>query len=221
MNAESELAKMWSIFPPDVDTPIHLRALPPKGLGSSLPVQNLIFTPAEYPLIIDRCAAVSASALSLNARGYNLYTCLNPIKPNHMRNGVNDNDISCRRRLLIDIDRVSTLVAPATNDDIAHAEMLADRITAALLAATTATVGRVMSGNGVHLYLSLDDHPNDLQSTNDCKRLLKGLASEFDDDVMKIDTGVSNAGRITKVPGTIMRKGTESADRPYRMAVVA
>jgi len=50
--------------------------------------------------------------------------------------------------------------------------------------------------------------------------LLKQLAAEFDNATVKIDTTVFNASRITKVVGTIARKGMESQGRPYRMAQV-
>lgn len=156
----------------------------------------------------------------LNSQGFNLYTCVNPIKPDHVNNSVDDTDIACRRRLLIDIDRRGTLVAPATDHEIEHAERLADRIAARLLDECDAAVFRVMSGNGVHLYLPLQDLPNDSQSKDDCRGLLKGLADEFDNEIVKVDTIVYNASRITKLPGTIMRKGLESPDRPYRMARV-
>lgn len=220
MNAEEEFAKMWMFLCPDPDSPIHLRGLSPKGRETPLAAKNLIFTPAEYPLITDRCSAMMASAIALNDIGYNIYTCVNPIKPGHVAATVNDNDIACRRLVLIDIDRVATLEAPATDEEITQALELADQISASLSATMDATIFRVMSGNGVHLYLSLEDLPNDENSKQICKRLLNGLAARFDNGVMKIDTTVYNASRITKVPGTIMRKGVATNDRPYRMACV-
>jgi len=42
----------------------------------------------------------------------------------------------------------------------------------------------------------------------------------FDNDEAKIDRVVYNASRITKIPGTIMRKGIESDGRPFRMSRV-
>ena len=54
----------------------------------------------------------------------------------------------------------------------------------------------------------------------DAVSLLKNLATEFDNDTVKIDTTVFNASRITKVVGTFARKGLESEGRPYRMARV-
>jgi hypothetical protein len=46
------------------------------------------------------------------------------------------------------------------------------------------------------------------------------LATKFDNDTVGVDRVVYNAGRITKIPGTIARKGVESEGRPYRMAMI-
>ena len=40
----------------------------------------------------------------------------------------------------------------------------------------------------------------------------------FDTETHKVDTTVHNASRITKMIGTVARKGKESAGRPYRKA---
>jgi hypothetical protein len=77
-----------------------------------------------------------------------------------------------------------------------------------------------MSGNGHHLYYVLPEISNDEESRKCFQVLLNSLASEFDNEVVKIDTTVFNASRITKVVGTIARKGLKSAERPYRMARV-
>lgn len=219
MSAEAELDKMWALFPPDPLAPIHLRAIWPKG-ESSRSAENLIFTAAEYPSISGRKQAFSDSALELNASGYNIYTCFNPILPGHSKSSVNDQDIAVRTRILIDIDRVDTLSASATDAEIEEAERLADKVASYLHEERELLVRRVMSGNGVHLYVPLDSIPNDDTSRDHCKQLLRGLAQRFDNDQVKIDTTVFNAARITKVPGTIMRKGAETTDRPYRMARV-
>jgi hypothetical protein len=47
---------------------------------------------------------------------------------------------------------------------------------------------------------------------------LKGLAERFNNEMVGIDTSVFNPSRITKVIGTMSRKGVASEDRPYRIA---
>jgi hypothetical protein len=66
----------------------------------------------------------------------------------------------------------------------------------------------------------LPEVANDDESKQYVQRLLKTLASEFDNETVKIDTTVFNASRITKVVGTVARKGLELEGRPYRMARV-
>jgi hypothetical protein len=62
--------------------------------------------------------------------------------------------------------------------------------------------------------------PNNDESKHLIQTTLLNLAHHFDNDKVKIDTVVFNASRITKVLGTIARKGLASEDRPYRMAVL-
>jgi hypothetical protein len=77
-----------------------------------------------------------------------------------------------------------------------------------------------MSGNGYHLYYILNQFPNDNHHKELVSGVLQELADHFDTPIVKVDTVVFNASRITKVPGTIAYKGTASANRPYRMARV-
>ena len=77
-----------------------------------------------------------------------------------------------------------------------------------------------MSGNGVHLYYRLADLENNTSSKALIKRTLINLANRFNTREVSIDTAVFNASLITKIPGTIARKGFESESRPYRMAVL-
>jgi hypothetical protein len=50
------------------------------------------------------------------------------------------------------------------------------------------------------------------------ERLLKRLDARFSDSRVKIDTTVSNAARITKLYGTVARKGADTPDRPHRLS---
>jgi hypothetical protein len=47
---------------------------------------------------------------------------------------------------------------------------------------------------------------------------LLGLASKFDTPAAHVDTGVHNAARIARLPGTWNRKGVATPDRPHRVA---
>jgi hypothetical protein len=220
---QQELAKTWEIFSIGLPDPITLRAIPPKG--ENLPTLNKTFTAREYPELDARKQAFTDAAINLNMVGYNIYTSVNPVLPTFEGNRVNgmavkDKDIACRRRLLIDIDRVDSSIGPATDEELAEAKAVADRIAAYLDEEHDIQVCMVMSGNGYHLYVPLADLANDDKSKLCCQWILQGLARRFNTDTIKVDTSVFNASRITKVPGTIARKGLETQDRPYRMAKV-
>ena len=223
--AAQELAKMWLIFSIGPDSPISLRALSPKGAPRFLSVENLTFNAAEYPDPEDRKQAFADAALRLNENGYNSYIVFNPIKTcfeGDRYNGmaVCDKDIASRQLLLIDLDRTGILAAPASQAEIDDAVAVAEEISAHLGGQYGLEPFKVMSGNGIHLYLPLDDIPNDPASNSCCQAMLKALASRFNTDNIKVDQAVYNASRITKVPGTIARKGCETAERPFRMACV-
>jgi hypothetical protein len=215
-----ETRKMWSIFAVGAKNPISLRAIWPKRAGPSEPPVNVTFTAADFPDIDDRRAAFEADALRLNQQGYNVYVVMNPIRPGFSGKAVSDRDIEFRDLLLIDLDRAGKTDCPASDDEIEAAAQLADKIAARLQAQGWDEPLRMMSGNGVHLYLVLDQLPNDDASRDKVQALLGELALEFNTDAVKVDTTVYNAGRITKVPGTVARKGEESEGRPYRMARV-
>jgi len=220
MNSASiEIKKMWSIFAIGPTNPISLRAIWPKRGEVKRPPVNENFTAADFPDIDDRRAAFEAEALQLNAQGYNVYIVMNPIKPDFTVGAVCDKDIEYRDLLLIDLDRAGPTDCPATDAEIAAATQLADEITAHLQGQGWSAPLRMMSGNGVHLYVPLD-LPNDATSRDQVRALLGKLAEKFDTTAVKVDTSVHNASRITKVPGTIARKGEESEGRPWRMARV-
>jgi hypothetical protein len=145
---------------------------------------------------------------------------MNPVRPDFSGKAVSDRDIEFRSLVLIDLDRSGKTDCPASEAEIAAAAQLADKIAAFLREQGWEEPLRTMSGNGVHLYLVLDRLPNDDASRDKVQALLGELALEFNTDAVKVDTAVYNASRITKVPGTIARKGEESEGRPYRMARV-
>ena len=165
--------------------------------------------------------AFETAALDLNRRGFNIYTPMNPIRSDFNGPGcVKDSDIAFRDLLLIDIDRLGDTSQPANQVELDEAEALATVVEQALSDEGWGQPIKMMSGNGFHLYFVLDDVPNEEESTELIRDTLHNLAEQFNTGTMGIDTTVSNASRITKMAGTIMTKGIETADRPYRMARV-
>jgi hypothetical protein len=144
---------------------------------------------------------------------------MNRIRSNFNSNeAVKDVDIIQRTTLLIDIDRVGDTSRPATDMEVDAAFHLADQIEGYLHGEGFPKPWRVHSGNGCHLYYRMSSVPNSAGERDVVERFLKGLASRFNNDIVGVDTSVFNASRITKVIGTVARKGAESADRPFRIA---
>jgi hypothetical protein len=220
-SAHLEIKKMWQIFYADDKSLFELRALWPKGVPDPQPPILRHYKVTDYASL-DACRAVfEQDALSLNAKGYNIYTLLNPLNPEFKgKGGAQNADILYRDLLLIDIDRTGETDEPATDAEVDAAKALAIEIRFFMEARGWPAPFVVMSGNGYHLYFVLDDVGNDSISADLVKSVLNELASKFDNATVSVDTCVHNASRITKVPGTVMRKGKESALRPYRMAEV-
>jgi hypothetical protein len=217
---KDEIKKLWGIFNTNDSTILELRAIWPSGIQPGKPPLTIHFRATDLDGIDSCRSAFEAEALLLNALGYNVYIVMNPIKSTFVGRAVTDEDISYRDLLLIDIDRVEKKKEPATDDEVEAAKQLADIVMTYLAKNDWPEPIRVMSGNGHHLYYVLPEVPNDEESKQYVQSLLKSIAAEFDNETVKIDTSVFNASRITKVVGTVARKGLESEGRPYRMARV-
>ena len=219
MNArKSEIKNLWRIIATGPDSILELRAIWPDAITPTQPPKTKCFHAVEYESL-DACKkAFEVEALTLNDRGYNVYIVMNPISKSFKGRSVSDADISHRDLILIDIDRAQKAKEPATDDDVEAANQLAEEIMGYLEHLEWPDPIRVMSGNGHHLYYVMPEFENDEESKKFVQSFLKSLAEKFDNDIVKVDTSVFNASRITKVVGTIARKGTESEGRPYRMA---
>lgn len=217
----NEIKKVWHILALGNASVLELRALWPKGvLGKKKVVVNHICA-RDYQTLEDCKGAFEEMALQLNTSGYNVYTVMNPIHPNFTGvHAAKDSDIRYHDLLLIDIDRTGDTDCPATQADLDAANELSNQVREFMTANDCGDPIKVMSGNGYHLYFTLDGIENKRQDTALIQRLLKNLAARFNNEYVTIDTSVYNPSRITKVPGTIMRKGTASEVRPYRRAVV-
>ncbi|MGZ8944039.1 MAG: hypothetical protein ACXW1W_01285 [Methylococcaceae bacterium] len=214
---QPEIHNTWAYKATTLDGVIELRAIDPAQIMPAIVRQyrGAAFRDKEKMLV-----AFETDALALNARGYNIYTTLNPIKPFFKGHCANDIDMDYRDLLLVDIDRTGSPKQPANEAELMAACEVADKVEAYFAANGEECLARVMSGNGYHLYYVLTEVKNDNASTAAVKNLLDALAAKFDNEHIKIDTSVYNASRITKVCGCIARKGTATADRPYRMCVL-
>ena len=130
-----------------------------------------------------------------------------------------DHDIEKRIHLLIDIDPVRPAGVSATDEEIAQARFVTVAVFKHLKSLGWATPLTAKSGNGFHLIYNID-LPNDKESIELVKAVLKALAAQFNTEFAKVDTSVFNAARIVKAYGTLAAKGDSTPDRPHRIAEV-
>jgi hypothetical protein len=220
-DAASEIKKVWNIIAIGRHSVIELRPIWPKGVPGQKFEGTKHFRVASYGSVGKCKEAFEKAALELNRQGFNIYTVMNPIRPDFAGPGAaKDSDIIYRDLLLIDIDRLGDTSVPANQAELDAAQALARKVRGEMAERGWSEPIVVMSGNGHHLYYVLDALPNDDAATALISRTLNELAAKFNNEIVGVDTTVYNASRITKVPGTIMRKGIATEDRPYRMAVV-
>jgi len=76
------------------------------------------------------------------------------------------------------------------------------------------------SGNGFHLMYKIDNWANTEDNNKIVSDFLKTLSLLFSDDRVDIDIKVGNCARITKLYGTMARKGIDDIDRPHRLSKI-
>ncbi len=179
-------------------------------------------------------AAVQIAELDASGRAPNIYVTLNPVRPDLLARSANrlkpkaaettaDADIVVRRWMLVDCDAVRPAGVSATDAELALAKAKADEVLAFLTARGWPEPVRVMSGNGHHLLYRVDLPADD---GGLIKAVLGTIAATFDGGGVTIDRSVHNAARITKVAGTMARKGDHLVgvagveDRPHRRSVL-
>ncbi len=213
-----EIKKLWNIISLEKKRRVEVRGFHYEGRDK---LRRKFFSTDEYDSLDDfKTCGGATSRWLINEDGFNAYITLNPIRSDSDSRYASDSDIELRDLLLIDVDRAGGTKQPASEGELLKSELLASEVSRFLHNKGWGEPVRVMSGNGYHLYYRLDCLPNDNDTSRLLKKLLNILAHLFDNDEAKIDRVVYNASRITKIPGTIMRKGIASDGRPFRMSRV-
>ena len=213
-SAQVEIKKLWHIKAIGSKSVLEIRAIN----GKEILVKTL--KGSDYYSTDELKLAFENEALRLNAAGYNIYYVMNPIREGFVNGSAKDKDIEYRDLLLIDIDKVGHKGESSTDAELEAARLLSEHIADYLKSEGWDMPIRMMSGNGYHLYYVLNELPNDEANKTLVEGILNELAGKFNNTIVAVDTVVFNASRITKVPGTIARKGENTAQRPHRMAVV-
>lgn len=128
-----------------------------------------------------------------------------------------DTDIDSFQWLLIDLDPVRKRGISSTKEELVKAYDLARRIIEYLRDRQWPAPVMALSGNGIHLLYGIG-----LKNTEDnasiLERCLKALNLIFSDQYVEIDTSVFNPSRVSKLYGSTAQKGSDTKERPHRMA---
>lgn len=124
-----------------------------------------------------------------------------------------DNEITAIKWILIDADPERATGVSSTDAEKAKAKETIKRVYKYLRQEGFADPVVCDSGNGYHLLYSVDMMVEDAEYT---KKFLQAIDMLFSGADVKIDTAVFNPSRITKVYGTIARKGASTMERPHR-----
>jgi P4 family phage/plasmid primase-like protien len=164
--------------------------------------------------------ASRAAAWGRKAKG--VYFTLNPVLPDaRPTKAVKDTHITKRALLLVDCDPRKAVDGDANSTD---AEKAAAYDTALRVRDHLSSLGwpkpvLADSGNGYHLLYRID-LPNDDASTVLVHNGLRALADRFNTEAVQVDIVNKNASRITKLYGTVARKGQDSPERPWRQSKI-
>jgi hypothetical protein len=179
----------------------------------------------------DDLRAMAKNALQVTRRADGVYFTLNPVDPalkarrdkcNHTSvcgtgDLAGDQQVLCRRWLLIDADPVRVTKVSSTDAEKAEGQQVTLAIREALRGRGWPGPVFADSGNSYHLLYRIDLPKDDGGLV---QRVLKALAAQFDTDRVKVDTSVFNPARICKLYGTEARKGENTPERPHRRSKV-
>ena len=136
------------------------------------------------------------------------------------REATKDADIVRRQWLLIDFDPHSSERGAddsATEEEKEVARTRMETVREHLREIGFADPVVADSGNGWHLLYRID-LLNDDESRDLVKQFLRALFRLHSDTAVEIDTRLFNASRITKLYGTMARKGQDRPERPHRLS---
>lgn len=128
-----------------------------------------------------------------------------------------DRDIDGYDWLFIDVDPVRPAGTSSTDEQLAHAKEIGNKIFKFMKDIGFNNPILAESGNGVHLLYKIH-----VANTDDDRKLvemsLKTLGMMFSDSTAEVDLKNYNPSRVMKLYGTLAQKGVDSEDHPHRMS---
>lgn len=173
--------------------------------------------PSARSRTIDGNDPDGATEIAASLGDEQVYYSLNPIRPDAPR--ANKKTVTHRRWFLIDVDTIRPKDVSASDDEKARCGSVANAILGHLIDLEWPAPLMIDSGNGWHLLYRID-LPNTTLSQQILKAAVYALAERFNDEHAEVDRATHDAPRISKLPGTLARKGPNTPDRPHRLASI-
>ena len=212
---QDTIRKWWNIFVGDGNfTEVRiLGRFQYSGYFKS--VDNLINEIAPYAEMDNEQVYFTLNAI--NPDCYGRQQCEKIVKSPKMT--TTDGDIIRRNFVLLDFDPIRATGVNSSDEELGYAQAKARAVMRYLRNEGFKDPIVCKSGNGFHLILRVL-LPNDDATTDILKRFLQSMGKMFSDDHVEVDEKVFNAGRISKLYGTIAKKGANIPERPWRMSEI-
>ena len=167
---------------------------------------------------------------TIDPRNTNIYITINKVNEDcysreqhdcfrQTDSNTHDHEIDAYEWLFVDLDPIRLAEISSSDQELAEAEVLADKVYSYMKNLGFYEPIRAMSGNGHHLLYKIN-----LLNTDENKRLvercLTNLSILFNTDKVKIDIVNHNQSRVCKLYGTKAQKGANTAKRPHRMSCI-
>ena len=130
-----------------------------------------------------------------------------------------DSDIIAYRWFLVDIDPKRNSGISSTNEELEAAKTSAVRVKEYLANMGFSKPIEALSGNGCHLLYAVD-LPNNEDNEKLIKQCLYAIDAIFTNEQVDIDKSVYNPSRVSKLYGSIARKGADTKERPHRLSKI-
>ena len=216
----------WRVFPYYDESVLNYRFI---DQVAKRPVIDKIIYRDDYCSSVDFEAEVEELVFRLNDEGFNCYQLVNHVRENFVGRSVCDSGIETIDKIFIDVDRAKNgrtscsdraevKPRPASQRELDESRRVIDSMCNWLTARNWPDPYLALSGNGYHAYFltDLDALESNRENTFLRRVLLQALARKFDSAHSQIDRSVYNAARVTKIIGSLARKGQCSEGRPYR-----
>lgn len=216
---ERQLRQWWQIFNPD-NKLVEIRLLGKNTYSGYFVNVDTIITQLR-PLLdhnnMQYYGAIQAY-FTLNEIDGSLYSReQHDVFVKKPKSTTTDGDITRRRMILVDLDPARAASISSSSDEFEKAHLKAVSVYRYVMKEGFKEPIITQSGNGYHLYIPCD-MPNDEEHNELVKRFLHSLSNMFSGDGVDIDEKVFNPARIDKLIGTWAKKGSDTKERPWRLA---